>query len=120
MQHRIKRIYDETESDDGFRVLVDRVWPRGMSKSRAKIDLWLKDIAPSKELRQWFNHDPGKWQEFRKRYLSELRHNRHVAEQLLEAAGNRNITLLFAARDREHNQAVVIREYLKRLKRSHE
>lgn len=120
MPYRIKRIYDEIESEDGFRVLVDGIWPRGISKSQAGIDLWLKEIAPSKELRQWFNHDRDKWQTFRKRYLSELKNNRDTAERLLEAAGNKNITLLFAARDREHNQAVVIREYLKRLKTSHE
>lgn len=118
MQYRIKRIYDEIEQEDGFRVLVDGVWPRGMSKKQADIDLWLKDIAPSKELRQWFGHDPDKWQDFRKQYLDELKQNREKIRQLLDTAGNRNITLLFSARDREHNQAVVIREYLRRLKKN--
>ena len=112
MKCKIKRIYDAPSPGDGFRVLVDRVWPRGMKKADAAIDLWQKELAPSTELRKWFNHEPGKWQEFRKRYLGELKNNHELIEDTLSRAGNRPLTLLFSARDREHNQAVIIKEYL--------
>lgn len=112
MKCKVKRIYDTPEHGDGFRVLVDRVWPRGVKKSDADIDLWQKDLAPSTELRKWFNHDPEKWESFRKRYLSELKHKDQLVEEMLTSAGNRPLTLLFSARDTEHNQAVIIKEYI--------
>ena len=109
---QIKRIYDEPDKRDGFRVLVDRLWPRGLSKDKAKVDLWLKDMAPSDELRKWFSHDPAKWPEFRKRYKEELKGRKELVEQLCEKAKKGQVTLLFAAKDTEHNNAVVLREIL--------
>jgi len=109
---QIKRIYDEPDKSDGFRVLVDRLWPRGLSKDRGKVDLWLKDMAPSDELRKWFSHDPDKWPEFRKRYKEELKGKQELVEQLCEEAKKGKVTLLFAAKDTEHNNAVVLREIL--------
>ncbi len=113
---RIKRIYDPVEDSDGFRVLVDRVWPRGLSRQKAAIDLWAKDVAPSTDLRRWFNHDPARWEEFQRRYRAEL--NRRSAElrALLDQCGARPLTLLFAARDTHRNQAVVLRDVLVDLK----
>ena len=110
----VKRIYDEPGSDDGTRVLVDRLWPRGIKKENAAIDLWLKEIAPSNELRKWFQHDPAKFAEFRQRYETEL----HAPEQqaalakLRQLAGQGPLTLLFAAKDSEHNNACVLRDIL--------
>ncbi len=109
---QIKRVYDAPADADGFRILVDRLWPRGVSKERAKLDLWLKEIAPSDELRRWFAHDPAKWPEFKRRYLAELQNNQCAVEQLRELVGKQNVTLLFAARDEEHNEAVVLRDLL--------
>jgi uncharacterized protein YeaO (DUF488 family) len=109
---RTKRIYDEPDKSDGFRVLVDRLWPRGLSRDRAKVDLWLKDIAPSNELREWFSHDPDKWPEFRKRYKEELKGRRELVDQLREESKKGKVTLLFAAKDTEHNNAVVLKELL--------
>ncbi len=114
MNYQIKRIYDEKEASDGFRVLVDRLWPRGISKEKAAIDLWAKDIAPSSELRKWFNHDPEKWPEFRKRYQKELKDNSSAVDQFHAAIkGHKKITLLYGAKDTEHNQAIVLRDLLK-------
>lgn len=110
-----KRIYDTASADDGLRVLVDGVWPRGVSKQDAKIDYWAKDIAPSTELRKWFRHDPAKWNEFRKRYARELKSQTAELERLLEAAGDGPLTLLFGAKDTRHNQAVVLKEVLERM-----
>ncbi|HEY4169154.1 MAG TPA: DUF488 domain-containing protein [Reyranella sp.] len=111
---RIGRIYDEESRDEpGARVLTDRLWPRGITKERAALDLWLKDVAPSTELRQWFHHEPEHWAEFQRRYLAELAHNPAVAElRALVAKGP--VLLLYGARDTEHNQAVVLKEYLER------
>lgn len=109
---KIKRVYDPPEVNDGKRVLVDRIWPRGLSKERAKIDLWLKDVAPDTELRKWFNHDPRKWNEFRKRYKKALQGNEELRRLRSEARKNTNITLLYAAKDTEHNNAEVLREVL--------
>jgi len=109
---RIKRIYDEASSEDGVRILVDRVWPRGMSKSRAMIDHWMKDIAPSTELRKWFDHDPSRWREFKKRYFRELTEKQHPAEELMRMADGTTVTLLYSAKDEEHNQARALHEYL--------
>jgi uncharacterized protein YeaO (DUF488 family) len=112
MRISIKRIYDEPALNDGKRILVDRLWPRGVSKEKAKLDLWLKDIAPSTELRKWFDHDPRKWAEFRKKYHAELKNNVEVVSQLKKIAKKANVTLLYGAKDEKHNEAVVIMEYL--------
>jgi uncharacterized protein YeaO (DUF488 family) len=112
---RLKRIYEPVGEQDGYRVLVDRLWPRGVSKDDAAIDLWLKEVAPSRSLRQWFNHDPKKWNEFKTRYFAELDDNRQRLKPLLEVANVSNITLVYASRDEEHNQAIALREYLETL-----
>ena len=109
-QIRTKRAYDPPTPDDGRRVLVDRLWPRGLKKAEAQIDLWLKEAAPSAELRRWFGHDPARWDEFRRRYAAELDKNRPVLAPLLEA--DDRLTLLFAARDPEHNNAVALAVWL--------
>ena len=115
----IRRAYDEPATADGYRVLVDRVWPRGRRKDELALDEWAKELAPSTELRKWFGHDPERWDEFRERYRDELStpeaHERLRA--LLDAAGTRRITLVYSARDERHNQAVVLREKLARLRR---
>ena len=110
---RLKRVYEDASPEDGTRVLVDRLWPRGLTREAAKVDLWLKDLAPSDKLRHWFNHDPLRWPEFRKRYRAELAENSEDLETLRRlAAGNKPVTLLFAAKDSERNNAVVLREWL--------
>ena len=115
---RVKRVYDPAEAGDGARFLVERLWPRGIRKDALKLDGWLKEIAPSDELRRWFHHDPSRWPEFRRRYTAELRARSEALEYLLEAARRGPITLLYAARDRQHNSAVVLRDYLRRKLRS--
>jgi uncharacterized protein YeaO (DUF488 family) len=112
MEINLKRVYDPVSPDDGFRVLVDRLWPRGMTKEKLRAALWLKAVAPGTELRKWYGHDRAKWEEFRHRYLAELEGRPEAAEPLLEAAGRGRVTLLYAARDKECNHAVVLREYL--------
>lgn len=107
---RIKRVYDPPDECDGRRILVDRMWPRGLTKEQARIDLWLKDIAPSAELRNWFDHDPDKWHEFKRRYLDELKHNPEPIRALRQAMDKGTVTLVYAAKDMAHNQAVVIQE----------
>jgi uncharacterized protein YeaO (DUF488 family) len=109
---RIKRIYDPPSASDGKRVLIDRLWPRGMSRDEAKLDEWLKEIAPSDELRTWFGHDPARWAEFRTRYREELKHHVELLDRLRAEARKGTITLLFAAKDEEHNNAVVLKEIL--------
>jgi len=109
---RTKRVYEPEDPDDGFRVLVDRLWPRGMAKGQVQVDLWLKDVAPSTALRNWFGHDPTKWEEFKRRYFSELDAKPTLVERLLKEAAEWRVTLLFSARDTEYNQAVALREYL--------
>lgn len=112
---KIKRVYEEVEKSDGFRVLVDRLWPRGLSKGSGSIDLWCKEVAPSTELRKWFNHDPEKWEAFRKKYIAELKDNKEAFSELKAIAKREpTITLLYGAKDEEHNQAVVLREVLSR------
>jgi uncharacterized protein YeaO (DUF488 family) len=111
---RVKRIYEPAAADDGFRVLVDRIWPRGVKKTAAAIDLWLKDVAPSSELRRWFGHDPARWEEFRRRYVAELDARPGAWAPLRDAAAAGDVVLLYDARDREHNNAVVLRDYLER------
>lgn len=106
----IKRVYDKPEKSDGYRILVDRVWPRGLTKEKAAVDLWLKEIAPSTELRKWFGHDPAKWPEFRKRYKQELKENKESVSDLEKALKKGKVTLVYGAKDEEHNQALVIKE----------
>ena len=118
MNLTIKRIYSTPSDDDGARILVDRIWPRGISKEKAGLALWLKDIAPSDELRRWFDHDVEKWAEFRQRYREELEHNTRAVREFFEAVkGSDKVTLLYGAHDEEHNQAVVLRDYLQEKKR---
>lgn len=107
---RLKRAYDPPDRSDGVRVLVDRLWPRGVKKSDAAIDVWLKEVAPSTALRQWFGHDPAKWDEFQKRYQAELRENASLDTLRAIVARNRRTTLVFGARDQNHNDAVVLRQ----------
>lgn len=109
---KLKRIYDPVSPDDGKRILVDRLWPRGIKKDKTVIDEWLKDIAPSDELRKWFSHDPSKWYEFKKRYIKELRSKPELIERLRKEAKREKVTLLFSAKDVEHNNAVVLKEVL--------
>jgi uncharacterized protein YeaO (DUF488 family) len=108
----IKRIYDPATSDDGKRILVDGLWPRGIKKEDALIDEWMKDIAPSGELRKWFSHDPSRWEEFKKRYQKELEKKSWLVERLRTEARKGVITLLFAAKDVGHNNAVVLKEVI--------
>jgi uncharacterized protein YeaO (DUF488 family) len=108
-----KRIYDPAEPGDGYRVLVDRLWPRGVSRERAQLDEWARELAPSSELRKWFNHEPERFDEFRSRYREELRERRPQVEELRGRARDGPVTLLYAARDREHNEAVVLEELLR-------
>jgi len=112
---KIKRIYDPAEDTDGFRVLVDRLWPRGVAKEKAHLDLWLKEIAPSTDLRKWFAHDPAKWEGFKQRYLEELKANAPAVELLKSLLTKGDVTLLYAARDAEHNEAVILRDNLLKL-----
>jgi uncharacterized protein YeaO (DUF488 family) len=109
---RIKRIYDLPSPEDGRRMLVDRLWPRGVAREKARVDEWLKEMAPSDGLRKWFAHDPAKWEEFRQRYLEELQGQKEVLERLRAEAKRGTVSLLYAARDIEHNNAVVLRELL--------
>ena len=108
----VKRIYEVPKADDGARYLVERLWPRGMRKKNLIMDAWLKDVAPSHELRRWFRHDPAKWDEFQRDYRAELDANPSAWKPLLEAAKLGNVTLLYSARDAEHNNAVVLKSYL--------
>ena len=115
MPFQIKRIYDGLSDNDGYRVLVDRVWPRGVSKERAHLDAWIKELAPSTDLRKWFAHDPTKYPEFHRRYIAELDTNPEVRSfiaDLNHRAKNETVTLLYSAKDEEHNQAVVLKDYL--------
>ncbi|MCK8519650.1 DUF488 domain-containing protein [Methanoculleus sp. 7T] len=109
---RIKRIYEEPSEDDGLRVLVDRLWPRGISKERALIDRWEKDLAPTTELRRWFGHDPAKWEEFLQRYRAELEGREELLTRLQHEANDGTVTLLYAAKDEEHNNAVALKRYI--------
>jgi uncharacterized protein YeaO (DUF488 family) len=110
----LKRVYDPPATSDGRRILVDRIWPRGITKADLQIDAWLKDLAPSTELRKWFGHDPAKWDEFRKRYAGELEQRSEALEELVEKARAGRVTLVFSAKDTEHNNAVALREHLER------
>lgn len=117
---KLRRAYDPPQAADGFRVLVDRLWPRGLRREDARVDLWLREAAPSDGLRRWFGHDPAKWEEFRRRYREELRSSPALEELrvLARRARRETVTLLFAARDEAHNNAVVLAEFLRELGRT--
>jgi uncharacterized protein YeaO (DUF488 family) len=112
MNLRVKRIYDEPDERDGLRVLVDRVWPRGVSKASARVDRWMQEVAPSTDLRKWFGHDPARWDAFRERYAGELEEHPGALAELAQAASRGPVTLLYAARDGAHNNAIALREHL--------
>ena len=112
MNIRIKRAYEKPDGEDGARILVDRLWPRGLTKEKARVDLWLKDVAPSTELRKWFAHDPAKWAEFRSRYQEELRRNEEQVSILRKEAAKGTVTLVYGARDQQHNEAVILQRLL--------
>lgn len=109
---QVKRVYEPPSRKDGLRILVDRLWPRGLTKERAAVDLWLKDVAPSPGLRKWFHHDPAKWDEFGTRYEKELRAKDDALKALGQKAKGRTVTLLFGARDEEHNGALVLKKII--------
>lgn len=112
MDMRVKRVYEKASRRDGKRILVDRLWPRGVSKDEARVVVWIKQVSPSSELRRWFGHDPKKWDEFKRRYFEELDTRQEQVQELRQQFKGRTITLLYAARDAEHNNAVALREYL--------
>lgn len=109
---QVKRVYEPTAKSDGFRVLVDRLWPRGISKEAAKLDLWLPDLGPSTALRKWFGHDPARWEEFQRRYQAELKEKKTLLATITEQAKARPVTLLYSAKDAQHNQAVALQNFL--------
>ena len=111
---KLKRAYEKHVRDDGERILVERLWPRGLTKLQAKIDLWLKDVAPSTELRRSFGHDPNKWDEFRQRYQGELKQKDELIKLLKRKAKAGTITLIYAARDEDHNGALVLKRFIQR------
>lgn len=111
---KTKRAYEESSPDDGKRILVDRLWPRGLKKEKAHIDEWLKDIAPSSDLRKWYSHDPAKWEEFKRRYRDELRDKKPMLDELKSEARNGTITLVFSSRETKLNNAEALREFLAR------
>ena len=108
----LKRVYDRKDSTDGVRYLVERLWPRGVKKAELDLDDWLKDVAPSTELRKWFSHDPGKWAQFRRKYFAELDRAPEVCEPIRQAARKGTVTLLYSSHDAEHNNAVALKEYI--------
>ena len=109
---KLKRAYEKPSRDDGSRILVERLWPRGLTKERAAVDLWLKEVAPSPELRKWFGHDPAKWEQFQKRYWKELQEKKEAVQQLKQKSKQGTVTLVYAARDEEHNSALVLKRFL--------
>jgi uncharacterized protein YeaO (DUF488 family) len=109
---KLKRAYEQAEAEDGMRILVDRLWPRGVKKEDAAIDQWMKDLAPSTELRKWFGHDPARWEEFRKRYAAEVNGHPEQLQQLRALARKGTVTLVYSARDEEHNDAVALRDLI--------
>ena len=110
----LKRIYEKPSLEDGYRILVDRIWPRGISKEDAKIDEWLKDIAPSNELRKWFNHDPEKWDEFKERYFAELESNKEQLENIYSIVRQHHTTFLYSAKNEDFNNAVALKGYIEK------
>lgn len=115
MKIKIKRVYDEPEAGDGVRILVERLWPRGLSKKDAQVDMWLKDIAPSTELRKWFSHDPAKWEEFRGRYFKELNKNREAVKKLLDITEGSDVTFVYGSKEKEYNSAAALKDYIANL-----
>ncbi len=111
-----KRVYEESAKGDGYRILVDRLWPRGLSKDRAQIDLWLKEVAPSDALRKWFGHDRARWPEFKRRYFKELADKKEVVETIVKKASKETVTLLYGAKDEDCNNAVALQEFIKQKK----
>ncbi len=109
----LKRVYDPVSPTDGRRILVERLWPRGVSKAKLRVDAWLKEVGPSTELRKWFSHDPGKWSEFRRRYFRELDSRREAWQPIVSAARHGRVTLIYSSHDREHNNAVALQQYLR-------
>ncbi len=112
MEIRVKRIYEPPEPADGYRLLVDRLWPRGVSRESTSLDAWMREVAPSSELRRWFGHDASRWQEFKRRYAVELGTRHDLVAEILSLARDRPVTLIYSARDPAHNQAVALAEYL--------
>ena len=109
---KLKRVYESVDPGDGVRFLIERLWPRGMKKEAVKMDAWLKEVAPSNELRKWFGHDPDKWEQFKERYRAELKTNPAGWEPILQAARQGDVTLLYSTHDLEHNNAVVLKQFL--------
>ena len=109
---KVKRIYEPFSADDGYRILVDRLWPRGMTKEAAHVDKWLKDIAPSTELRQWFHAEPGRWEQFKMKYLGELKKSNTIDELLSYINEHQTVTLLYSVKDEEQNHALIIRDLI--------
>jgi uncharacterized protein YeaO (DUF488 family) len=112
MSINVKRVYDQVDTKDGFRILVDRLWPRGLSKEGAKIDLWLKSVAPSNDLRKWYNHDHEKWPEFKKRYFAELDSNEESVKELVIHVRRGRVTFLYSSKETEYNNAVALKDYI--------
>ena len=113
---KIKRVYESSSENDGFRILVDRIWPRGVSKEKADLDAWMKEIAPTNDLRKWFSHDPKKWNEFENRYKNELKDKSELVNEIKEIEKDKGkITLIYSAKDNEHNNAVVLEHILRKL-----
>ena len=108
----IKRVYDAPQPADGMRILVDRLWPRGISREKGKIDSWIKDIAPSNALRNWYNHDPDKWSEFKSRYFAELDANRRAVDEMTHHVQKHDVTFVYSAKETRYNNAVALREYI--------
>jgi uncharacterized protein YeaO (DUF488 family) len=109
---RLKRAYEKPSRDDGSRILVERLWPRGLTKERAAVDLWLKEVAPSSDLRKWFGHDPARWDQFQKRYWKELKEKKEAVQLLKQKGKQGTVTLVYAARDEEHNGALALKRFL--------
>lgn len=114
MKIKIKRVYEQPDNGDGVRILVDRLWPRGLTRENASVDLWMKEIAPSTKLRKWFGHDPDKWKSFRTRYETEIRHRDDLVNVLKQKAMEGTITILYGARDQKHNEALVLKQFLEK------
>jgi uncharacterized protein YeaO (DUF488 family) len=115
MKILVKRAYDKPQAKDGQRILVDRLWPRGLSKADAKLDVWLKSVAPSNQLRKWYQHDVQKWPEFKKKYFAELEAKTEAVDELLGYVKKRNVTFLYAAKEPEYNNAVALKEYMSQI-----
>jgi uncharacterized protein YeaO (DUF488 family) len=116
---RLKRAYEKPSRDDGFRILVDRLWPRGVSKVESRFDAWLKDVTPSPKLRTWFGHDPAKWDEFRRRYTAELEHDNEAVAELRDLIAEKNtVTFVYGAKDTEHTHAIVLKDFFERAPRA--